>query len=388
VRLAIEFVIANHSQIISFSFLAGIPMISLRRLFPSSALLATTLLVSALGMNAQATTPAQNPPKAKKEEALVVYTARKEELIKPLFDEFTRTTGIPITYLNDEAPKLIARLESEGANTKADLLLTTDIANTILAKEKGVVQAVESATLEAQIPEKFRDKEGYWYGLSKRARAIFYRKDAMKPAEVPTYESLGDAKWRNELLVRSSSHPYNLSLVAAMLHRHGDAATQKWAEGVAQNLARSPQGGDSDQLKALAAGEGKLALANTYYYGRMVVSPLPEEREAAQKIGVIFPNQKAGKGEMTGAHVNISAASVTAHADQKANAIKLMEYLSSSTAQKIYAEANQEYPVNPAVKASDTLQALGAFREDDTSFSDLAKLHRKAAMVTDLAGWR
>lgn len=319
---------------------------------------------------------------------LVVYSARKEELIKPIFDQFTKETGIKVKFLSDDAPKLIARLESEGKASPADVLITVDVANLTIAKDKGLFQPVTSPILDKNIPAVHRDKDNQWFALSKRVRAIFYNKDKVKVSELSTYEDLANPKWKGEILTRTSSHPYNQSLLANIVATDGADKAQKWADGLVKNLARPPQGGDSDQLKAVAAGEAKLALANSYYYGRMLVSDLPEDKLVKEKVGIFFPNQKAKKGELTGAHVNISGGGVLKSSKNVANAQKLMEFLSDTHAQEIYAAANKEFPVNTAVKADAVLASWGSFKEDNTNLSVWGPRSKDATRIADKAGWK
>lgn len=325
--------------------------------------------------------------KAKPEE-IVVYSARKEELIKPIFDQFTKETGIQVKFLSDDSPKLIARLESEGSASPADLLITVDVTNLTIAKDKGLFQTVKSSVLEKNVPAVYRDKENQWFGLSKRVRAIFYNKEKVKPSELSTYEDLANAKWKGEILTRSSSHPYNQSLLANIVSVHGVKDAQKWADGFVANLARQPQGGDSDQIKAVAAGEAKLAIANSYYYGRMMASDLPEDKLVKEKVGIFFPNQKAAKGELTGAHVNISGGGILKTSKNLKNAQMLLEFLSDDHAQTLYAAANKEFPVKETVKAEPVLASWGPFKADTTVLSVWATSSKDATRVADKAGWK
>ncbi|AFY02848.1 extracellular solute-binding protein [Bdellovibrio bacteriovorus] len=331
--------------------------------------------------------PAVAADKVTKEE-IVVYSARKEELIKPIFDQFTKETGIAVKFLSDDAPKLIARLESEGASSPADILITVDVANLTIAKDKGLFAPVKSTVLEKNVPAIYRDKDNQWFALSKRVRAIFYNKEKVKPEELSTYEDLASPRWKGEILTRSSSHPYNQSLLANIVSVHGVKDAQKWADGFVANLARPPQGGDSDQLKAVAAGEAKLAVANSYYFGRMMVSELPEDKLVAQKVGIFFPNQKAGKGDLTGAHVNISGGGLLKSSKNTKNAQKLLEFLTADHAQNIYAAANKEFPVNPAVKADAVLAAWGPYKNEGTNLSVWANHSKDATRIADKAGWK
>ncbi|MDX9731764.1 MAG: Fe(3+) ABC transporter substrate-binding protein [Bdellovibrionales bacterium] len=319
---------------------------------------------------------------------VVVYSARKEELIKPIFDQFTKETGIRVKFLSDDSPKLIARLESEGRKSPADLLITVDVANLTIAKEKGLFQAVQSKLLEERVPARYRDHDQQWYGLSKRVRAILYNKQKVKPEELSTYEDLALPKWKGEILTRTSSHPYNQSLLANIISVHGAKGAQNWTNGFVANFARKPQGGDSDQIKAVAAGEAKLAIANSYYFGRIMVSNLPEDKRAQENVGIFFPNQKADKGSLSGAHVNISGGGVLKHSPNPKAALRLLEFLVDDHAQRLYAEANKEFPVNVIVKPDAVLAAWGTFKEDETAVSVWAIYSNEATRVADKAGWK
>jgi len=312
-----------------------------------------------------------------------VYSARQEQLIKPQLDAFTKETGIQVNLVTDSGDKLVQRLQAEGRNSPADLFFTVDAGNLGLAKQMGLFQPVKSQALEAAIPAQYRDPEGYWVGLGVRARPIFYSKEKVDPKTLSTYEDLADPKWKGKILIRSSSNIYNISLLSALIEHHGAAKAEEWAKGVAANLARKPQGGDRDQLKAAAAGEGDIAIANTYYYALMANSKDAADREAVAKLGVFWPNQQS-----SGTHVNISGAGLTASAKNVAEATKLLEFLVSDEAQKIYAEGGQEYPVKPGVPASATVTALGPFKADTLNLAALGRNHAEALKIYDRVGWR
>lgn len=312
-----------------------------------------------------------------------IYSARKEDLIKPLLDDFSKQTGITVNLVTDKEETLLKRLQSEGANTPADLMLTTDAGRLAAAKKAGVLQAIKSATLTAKIPTAYRDPEGYWYGLSVRARPIIYAKDRVKPADLTTYEALAESQWKGKVCVRSSDSIYNQSLIAGMISHHGEARTEAWARGLVANFARPPKGGDRDQIKAVAAGECDVTLANTYYLGGMVNSTDGAEKQAATKVAVFWPDAKT-----TGVHVNISGAGVTAQARNRDNAVKLLEFMASDAAQRWYAETNNEYPVNPAIPPSAALKAWGEFKADTLNVATLGELNAAAVQVMDRAGWK
>ena len=312
-----------------------------------------------------------------------VYSARKEALIKPLFDSFTAETGIKVNLVTGKADALIKRLELEGPQTPADLLLTVDAGRLHRAKAKNLLQALHSERLEAAIPANYRDPQGFWFGLSLRARVIIYAKAAIDPARLSTYEDLADPKWRKQICIRSSTDIYNQSLVASLLAHHGQEETERWITGLVGNFARPPKGGDRDQIKAVAAGQCGLALVNTYYLAAMLDSGLAREREAAAQVALFWPNQ-AGRG----AHVNISGAGVTRAAGNPASAARLLEYLAAPLAQEWYANANHEYPVRPGVPIGPVMRAWGDFKADPLALEKLGENNPAAVRSMDRAGWR
>lgn len=312
-----------------------------------------------------------------------VYSARKEALIKPLFDSFTEETGIKVNLVTGKADALIKRLELEGSQTPADLLLTVDAGRLRRAKAKNLLQALHSERLEAAIPANYRDPSGFWFGLSLRARVIIYAKAAIDPARLSTYEDLADPKWKKQICVRSSTDIYNQSLVASLLAHHGQEGTERWITGLVDNFARPPKGGDRDQIKAVAAGQCGLALVNTYYLAAMLDSDLEREREAAAQVALFWPNQ-AGRG----AHVNISGAGVTRAAGNPASATRLLEYLAAPPAQEWYANANHEYPVRPGVPIDPVMRAWGDFKADPLALEKLGLNNPAAVRSMDRAGWR
>jgi len=312
-----------------------------------------------------------------------IYSARKEDLIKPLLDDFSKQTGIKVNLVTGKEEALLQRLQSEGVNTPADVLLTSDAGRLAAAQQAGVLQAIQSASLNQSIPAIYRDPDGYWYGLSVRARPIIYAKDRVKPEQLSTYEALAGPQWKGKLCLRSSDSVYNQSLVAGMIAHHGEATTEAWARGLVANLARPPKGGDRDQIKAVAAGECDLTLANTYYLGGMVNSGDAAEKQAAAQVAVFWPD-----AQTTGVHVNVSGAGITAHAHQRDNAVKLLEFLASDDAQRWYAEVNSEYPVNPAIPPSATLKSWGEFKADTLNVAKLGALNAAAVKLMDRAGWK
>ena len=292
-------------------------------------------------------------------EEVNLYSARKENLIKPLLDRFTEQTGIQVNLVTGKADALLQRLQSEGRNSPADLLITTDAGRLHRAVVAGVTQSVDSEALESVVPEAFRDPSGHWYGLSLRARPILYVKGKVDPAQLSTYEALAEDEWKGRICIRSSNNIYNQSLVASLISANGESAASDWASGLVKNFARPPKGGDRDQIKAAAAGLCDIAIANTYYLAGMLQSKNAAERAAAEKMAVFWPNQKG-----RGAHVNVSGAAVTASAKNRDNAVKLLEFLVSKEAQAWYAETNGEYPVRSDVETSALLRGWGDFEMD------------------------
>jgi iron(III) transport system substrate-binding protein len=316
-------------------------------------------------------------------EEVNLYSARKEALIKPLLDKFTEETGIDVNLVTGKAGALLQRLVIEGANSPADLLITVDAGRLHRAKTSNVLQPVDSKALKAAVPSHLRDKDDHWYGLSMRARPIFYLKENVDPAGLSTYEDLADPKWKGRICVRSSNNIYNQSLVASMIASIGEDATSKWAEGFVANFARPPKGGDRDQIKAAAAGLCDLAIANTYYYGKMMGGKDEEQKAAAEKLTAFWPNQ-----DDRGTHVNVSGIGVTAAAKNKENAIRLMEYLVSPESQQWYSEVNYEYPVLEGVAWSDVLENMGRFKADSLNLSMLGENNPAAVKLMDRVGWR
>ena len=316
-------------------------------------------------------------------EEVNIYSARKEKLIKPLLDQFTTQTGIEVNLVTGKADALLKRLQSEGVNSPADMLITTDAGRLHRAKETGVTQAIRSNALDAAIPVNYRDPEGHWFGLSLRARPILYVKDKVTPVELSTYEALADPQWKGRICIRSSSNIYNQSLVASLISVDGVEATETWARGLVANLARPPRGGDRDQIRAAAAGQCDIAVANTYYLAGMLISKDETERSAAARMAVFWPNQHD-----RGVHVNVSGAAVTRSARNRAAAIKLLEFLASDSSQQWYAQTNGEYPVRQGVPVSATLAAWGDFKADDVNLAKLGGLNAEALRLMDRAGWK
>lgn len=310
-----------------------------------------------------------------------VYSARQEELIKPLLDKFSSDTGIKVNLITGKPDELISRMVSEGRNSPADVLVSTDVGRLYRAKQQGVLQNIESEVLASAIPQELRDPSGQWYGLTMRARPIMYVPGKVDPKELSTYEDLASPKWRGRICIRSSDNIYNQSMLAGMISHSGAEATESWAKGLVANFARPPKGGDRDQIKAAAAGVCDIAIANTYYLGGMLADPA--EKAAAEQVKVFWPNQAD-----RGAHINISGAGVAKFAPNKAEAVKLLEYMTTADAQQWYAETNHEYPVRAGVAVSAVLQGFGEFKADKLQLDKLGELNAEAIKVMDRAGWK
>ena len=317
------------------------------------------------------------------EDEVNLYSSRQENLIKPLLDRFTEQTGIKVNLVTGKDDALLQRLQSEGRNSPADLLLTADAGRLHRAKAAGSTQAVSSEVLSEAIPAAYRDPEGHWYGLTLRARPILYAKGKFDPASLSTYEALAEPAFKGEICIRSSDNIYNQSLVASMIAANGVEATETWAKGLVANLARPPKGGDRDQVKAAAAGECDIAVANTYYLAGMLTSKDGAERAAGEAMGVFWPNQDG-----RGAHVNVSGAAVTASARNRDSAIRLIEFLASPESQQWYADVNGEYPVREGVEMSPLLASWGTFKADSLNLERLGELNAEAVRLMDRAGWK
>ncbi|MEM7100074.1 MAG: Fe(3+) ABC transporter substrate-binding protein [Pseudomonadota bacterium] len=311
-----------------------------------------------------------------------VYSARHYDTDITLYDTFTDQTGIQVNLIEGGSDALIERIRNEGKYSPADVLITVDAGRLWRAQDKGVFQAVDSQILNERIPAHLREPNGHWFGLSKRARVIVYNRDKGLPLELETYEQLTDPGLKGQICMRSSSNIYNLSLLASMIDANGEPAAQQWATGVVANFSRSAQGNDTSNLAAVASGECGLTIANTYYMGRWLASDNPQTRKVMEQLAVVFPNQ-----EGRGTHVNVSGAGVTAHAPNRANAIKFIEYLASDFAQSLFAEGNNEYPVVGETRGPIT-QLGSQFKEDQINAAILGKNQAQAVRMYDRAGWR
>ncbi|WP_235727618.1 Fe(3+) ABC transporter substrate-binding protein [Kangiella shandongensis] len=315
--------------------------------------------------------------KAENQQEIVVYSSRKEHLIKPFFEQFTKETGIPVIYITDAAAPLISRLKAEGERSPADILMTVDAGNLWQATQEGVLQPLESEVLEANIPESLQDPDNEWFGLTVRARTIVYSKERVQPDELTTYEALGDEQWQGRLCLRTSKKVYNQSLVAMLIARHGEEKAQQIVEGWVANLATDPFSNDTKVMKAIEAGACDVGIVNTYYFGRL------EKDNPEIPLALFWPNQQT-----TGVHVNVSGAGITKHSSNVENATKLLEWLSSAEAQQMYAGLNMEYPANPEIKPVPEVEAWGSFKADDMNLSKAGELQPQAVKVMDRAGYK
>ena len=321
---------------------------------------------------------------AGEDKVLNLYSARHYQTDEALYAGFTRQTGIKINRIEGGDDPLFERIRNEGANSPADIFITVDMGRLWRAEQAGIFAPVKSKILESRIPAIYRDPDGRWFGFSARSRVIAYNKDSVKPGDIRNYEDLADPKWKGKVCVRSSGHPYMLSLTASMVSHLGEAKAEQWVKGLKDNLARDPKGGDTDQIKAVAAGECELALANTYYLVRLLRSAKPGDRKMMEKVGVIWPNQ-----DNRGAHMNISGGGMLKHAPNKAASIKFLEYLASDEAQAYFADGNNEWPVVATVKVRNPqLESLGKFKADQLHVSELGRNQPVALRISDRAGYK
>jgi iron(III) transport system substrate-binding protein len=313
-----------------------------------------------------------------------IYSSRHYQTDEALYSGFTKATGIKVNRIEAGEDPLIERIRSEGQRSPADVLITVDAGRLWRAEQLGLFQPVKSPILEARIPAHLREPGGHWFGFSQRARVIAYNKDKVKPDEVSSYESLADEKWKGRVCMRSATNIYNLSLMGALIDHLGEAKAEAWAKSVRANLAQEPKGGDTDQLKAVAAGQCDVTLSNQYYYARLARSQKPDERKIAEKIGIVMPNQKTW-----GTHVNISGAGVLKHAPHRDAAVKFLEYLASDEAQRYFADGNNEWPAVPTVKLDNpVLNAFGDFKQDRLNVAVLGRNQPASQKIYDRVAWK
>ena len=312
-----------------------------------------------------------------------VYSARKEALILPLLEQFETDTGIEVQLITGKADELVTRLRTEGVASPADVFVTVDAGRAVRAKEAGVLGSMQGADFLAQVPGQYVDADGQWVALSLRARVMFYAKGQINPADIDTYAEVADPKNQGKLCIRSSGNIYNQSLMGALIEHNGESDALAWANGVVANMARNPAGGDTDQIRAVAAGVCDFAVANTYYFGRLLASYKPEDKAVVEKVDLVWPDQQGN-----GTHINASMAGITKYAPNRDNAEKLIAYLLSEDAQRFYAEINHEFPVIDGVAASLTMQKFGEFKRDALPLETLGVNNARAVKTMDQAGWK
>ena len=336
-------------------------------------ILILTLIVACTG------TKENKEESTSEKQVLNVYSHRHYDADKQAFERFTKETGIEINLVKAGADELISRLEMEGENSPADVLITVDAAKLNQAKLMGLLQSVDANTGNK---DSFIDPDKNWYAMTYRARVVAYDKEDVDVSELSTYEDLANEKWNDRILIRSSSSSYNQSLMSSIIFEDGEEVASQWAKGIVENMAREPKGGDRDQIKAIASGVGDLAVVNTYYVGLLLNSENPEEVSAGQSVGIYFPNQDG-----RGGHINISGIGVTKNAPNKANAIKFIEFMTSEEVQKFYASTSFEYPVHKDVAPDSTIAAWGEFKIDDLEYATNPDLLDQAIKIFDEAGW-
>ena len=314
-------------------------------------------------------------------EEVTVYSARNEQLIKPLFDAYTKETGVEVKFITDKEGPLMARLKAEGKNTPADILLTVDAGNLWQAGDEGLLRPIKSKVLDANVPAHLRDPDGEWFGLSVRARTLVYNTGKVKPADLSTYEDLANPKWKGRLCLRTSKKVYNQSLVAMMITEYGEGKTQDIVTGWVNNQATAPFPDDTKAMEAVAAGQCDVTIVNTYYFGRLM------DKTPSLPLAIFWPNQTL-KNKAAGVHVNVSGAGVTKFAKNPAGAQKLIEWLSSDKAQNLFADVNMEYPVNPKVKPDAKVAAWGSFKPNLINVKDAGSLQARAVKLMDRAGYK
>lgn len=328
------------------------------------------------------TEPVQTEAVDTENKVVNIYTDRHYDSDDSLYAKFTEETGITVNVVKGKSDELIERLKTEAGDTEADLIILADVARLQRSKQLDLIQPFESESIKTNVPERYRDNDNYWTALTKRARVLVYSKDRVDPSELSSYQALADSKWKGRLLTRTSDNVYNQSLVSSFVQLYGLEATEGMIKGFVENFARDPKGNDRDQAKAIVAGEGDVAIMNTYYIGLMLNSTDPEEVKVAESVGVFFPNQ-----DLDGTHVNISGAGVTKYSKNKDNAIRLIEFLTSENAQSAYSQANYEYPVNPNVEPSDLLKSWGDFIEQPINLSDIGNDIESILKIMIQNGW-
>ncbi len=335
------------------------------------------LTLAALGLLLSGTAFAQD-------NVVNIYSSRHYQTDEALYANFTKQTGIKVNRIEAGEDALIERIRNEGPRSPADVLITVDAGRLWRAEQLGLFQPVKSSVLEARIPQNLREPAGHWFGFSMRARLIAYNKERVRPGEIETYEELADPKWKGRVCMRSSTNIYNLSLMGALIDRLGEQKAEAWAKGVRDNLAQEPKGGDTDQLKAIAAGQCDVTVSNQYYYARLARSQKADERQVAERLSIVMPNQKT-----SGTHINISGGGVLKTAPHRAAAVKFLEYLASDEAQRYFADGNNEWPVVANVKVDNpVLSALGDFKRDQLNVAVLGRNQPSSQKIYDRVAWK
>ncbi|MDN3521233.1 Fe(3+) ABC transporter substrate-binding protein [Halomonas ramblicola] len=314
---------------------------------------------------------------------LNLYSARHYDSDEALYQAFTEETGIEVNLLEGDSDQLIERIKREGVASPADVMITVDAGRLWRAEQEGVFQGIESEVLAERLPESMRHPEGLWFGLSQRARAIFYNPETVEAGELESYEDLADPEFEGQVCIRSSNNIYNQSLLASLIAHHGAEEAEAWAQGVVDNMARDPEGGDTDQIKGVASGECDIAVANHYYYVRLLKSDDDADREVAEQVEIFFPNQDG-----RGTHVNVGGAGVVEGAPNRENAIRFLEFLASDEAQTIFAAGNYEFPVVEGIEKDEVLESWGDFKKDELNVSELGENNPEAVRIFDRVGWR
>jgi iron(III) transport system substrate-binding protein len=338
-----------------------------------------TVLAAAFALGT--TAPFAQQPASQK--VLNLYSSRHYQTDEALYANFEKATGIKVNRIEGPEDPLIERMKTEGNKSPADVLITVDMGRLFKAQEAGLFQPISSKLLDEKIPRELKAADGSWFGFSVRARPIYYAKSKIDRKEIANYEDLANPKFKGKICVRSGNHPYNLSMMSAMIAANGPTKAEEWARGVVANMARSPKGGDTDQIRGVASGECEIALGNTYYFARIMKSDKAEDKTVVEKVGVVFPNQ-----DNRGAHINISGAGVAKYAPNKEAAIKFLEYLASPEAQNYFANGNNEYPVVGIASGNAQLQSLGNFKRDSLTMEMVGKNYAAAAQIFDRVGWK
>ena len=321
----------------------------------------------------------------KKSNEINLYSQRHYTVDKKQYENFEKLTGIKVNVVKANADELIERLKNEGENSPADLFITVDAGKLFRAKDLGLLQKVTNPKITKNIDPSLIDKDGFWVPITYRARILVYSNDRVNKDELSTYQNLTNEKWKNRILVRSSSNAYNQALMSSIVANEGTEAAEQWASGLVENFSRDPKGSDRDQVKAIAAGQGDVAIVNSYYIGLLLSSSKQEELKAGKAVSVFFPNQ--GENE-SGTHINVSGIGLTKYSPNKENALKLIEYLTSKEAQKLYINTSFEYPVNPKVEPAEIVKNWGEFRRDSLDLNLLGKFRKEAILVFDKSGWK